>query len=108
MYVYIYAYYMYYIYYITREMKLTSIFFRNGRQPQNENKVPFKALLPLKLRDFVSSKNVKTTGIFKELFSFFSIIFQLYNIRYDMTNRGLYKLRSAQSVSILITINGKM
>lgn len=42
-------------------MKLTSIFFRNGRQPQNENKVPFKALLPLKLRDFVSSKNVKTT-----------------------------------------------
>lgn len=59
-----------YLYYITREMKLTSIFFRNARKPQNENKVPFKAILPLKLRDFVSSKNLKATGIFKGPCSF--------------------------------------
>ncbi|CAL1674790.1 unnamed protein product [Lasius platythorax] len=42
-------------------MRLTSIFCRNARAPQNENKVPFKAILPLKLRDRVSSKNQKAT-----------------------------------------------
>ncbi|XP_012537631.1 coiled-coil-helix-coiled-coil-helix domain-containing protein 1 [Monomorium pharaonis] len=42
-------------------MRLTSILCRNARQPQNEKKVPFKALLPLKLRDFVSGKNQMTT-----------------------------------------------
>ncbi|XP_029670013.1 coiled-coil-helix-coiled-coil-helix domain-containing protein 1 [Formica exsecta] len=42
-------------------MRWTSIFFRNAREPQNENKVPFKAMLPLKLRDRVSSKNQKVT-----------------------------------------------
>ncbi|XP_011161084.2 coiled-coil-helix-coiled-coil-helix domain-containing protein 1 [Solenopsis invicta] len=41
-------------------MRFTSILFRNARQPQNENKVPFKAVLPLKLRDFVSSKRQMT------------------------------------------------
>lgn len=45
-------------------MRWTSIFFRNAREPQNENKVPFKAMLPLKLRDRVSSKNQKVTGMF--------------------------------------------
>ncbi|XP_011690405.1 PREDICTED: uncharacterized protein LOC105451569 isoform X1 [Wasmannia auropunctata] len=53
-----------------REMKLTSILFRNARQPQNENKVPFKAILPLKLRDFVSSKgqkNAETQGCLHEM-----------------------------------------
>ncbi|XP_011690406.1 PREDICTED: uncharacterized protein LOC105451569 isoform X2 [Wasmannia auropunctata] len=55
---------------IEREMKLTSILFRNARQPQNENKVPFKAILPLKLRDFVSSKgqkNAETQGCLHEM-----------------------------------------
>ncbi|XP_011634890.1 coiled-coil-helix-coiled-coil-helix domain-containing protein 1 isoform X2 [Pogonomyrmex barbatus] len=41
-------------------MKLMSVLFRNARQPQNENKVPFKAVLPLKLKDHVSSKSQKT------------------------------------------------
>lgn len=45
-------------------MKLTSIFFRTARAPQNENKVPFKAMLPLKLRDRVSSKNQSVAGLF--------------------------------------------
>ncbi|GAB1861878.1 Coiled-coil-helix-coiled-coil-helix domain-containing protein 1 isoform X2 [Camponotus japonicus] len=51
-------------------MKLTSIFFRTARAPQNENKVPFKAMLPLKLRDRVSSKNqsVADHGCLQELF----------------------------------------
>lgn len=56
-------------------MRLTSIFFRNVRQPQNENKVPFKAIMPLKLRDFVSSKGQKTAGIFKGYFLSLSIVF---------------------------------
>nr|XP_012220063.1 PREDICTED: coiled-coil-helix-coiled-coil-helix domain-containing protein 1 [Linepithema humile] len=38
-------------------MRLTSIFFRNSRKPQNENKVPFKALLSLKLKEHVTSKS---------------------------------------------------
>ncbi|XP_011870165.1 PREDICTED: coiled-coil-helix-coiled-coil-helix domain-containing protein 1 [Vollenhovia emeryi] len=42
-------------------MRLTSIVFRNARQPQNPNKVPFKAVAPLKLKDFVSSKGQKIT-----------------------------------------------
>lgn len=42
-------------------MRLTSIFCRNARAPQSENKVPFKAILPLKLKDRVSSKNQKIT-----------------------------------------------
>ncbi|XP_072755437.1 uncharacterized protein [Anoplolepis gracilipes] len=42
-------------------MRLTSIFFRHPRAPPNESKVPFKAILPLKLRDRVSSKNQKET-----------------------------------------------
>lgn len=45
-------------------MRLTSIFCRNARTPQNEKKVPFKAILPLKLKDRVSSKNQKVTGMF--------------------------------------------
>lgn len=44
-------------------MKLTSIFFRNARAPQNENQVPFKAILPLKLRDRVSSKSQRVAGM---------------------------------------------
>ncbi|TGZ37970.1 small ribosomal subunit protein mS37 [Temnothorax longispinosus] len=43
-------------------MRLTSLFFRNARQPQNEKKVPFKAIMPLKLRDFVSSKGGRRTS----------------------------------------------
>lgn len=46
-----------FIYYFYRKMRWTSIFFRNAREPQNEKKVPFKAILPLKLRNHVSSKN---------------------------------------------------
>lgn len=45
-------------------MKLTSIFFRNARAAQNEDKIPFKAMLPLKLRDHVSSKNQSVAGMF--------------------------------------------
>ncbi|KAL6425337.1 hypothetical protein ACFW04_009503 [Cataglyphis niger] len=50
-------------------MRWTSIFFRNAREPQNEKKVPFKAILPLKLRNHVSSKNQKETdrGCLQEL-----------------------------------------
>ncbi|XP_029170528.1 coiled-coil-helix-coiled-coil-helix domain-containing protein 1 [Nylanderia fulva] len=50
-------------------MRLTSIFCRNARAPQNENKVPFKAMLPLKLKNHVSSKNQKVTehGCLQEL-----------------------------------------
>ncbi|KAG5307529.1 CHCH1 protein, partial [Pseudoatta argentina] len=43
-----------------REMRLTSILFRNARQPQNEKKVPFKEVMPLKLKNSVSGKNQKT------------------------------------------------
>lgn len=45
-------------------MRLTSMFFRNARQPQNENKVPFKELLPLKLKDRVTSKGQAAMGMF--------------------------------------------
>ncbi|KYM83010.1 Coiled-coil-helix-coiled-coil-helix domain-containing protein 1 [Atta colombica] len=41
-------------------MRLTSIF-RNARQPQNEKKVPFKEILPLKLKSSVSGKNQRIT-----------------------------------------------
>lgn len=41
-------------------MRLAALLFRNARQPQNENKVPFKAVAPLQLKDRVSSKNLKT------------------------------------------------
>ncbi|KYN12047.1 PREDICTED: coiled-coil-helix-coiled-coil-helix domain-containing protein 1 [Trachymyrmex cornetzi] len=41
-------------------MRLTSILSRNARQPQNEKKVPFKEILPLKLRSSVSGKNQRT------------------------------------------------
>ncbi|KYM97412.1 PREDICTED: coiled-coil-helix-coiled-coil-helix domain-containing protein 1 [Cyphomyrmex costatus] len=45
-------------------MKLMSILFRNARQPQNEKKVPFKEIMPLKLKAYVSAKNqrVKDKG----------------------------------------------
>lgn len=49
-------------------MRLTSIFFRNARQPQNVEKIPFKAVAPLKLQNFVNPKLQGITGIFKEQF----------------------------------------
>lgn len=68
-----------------REMKLTSILFRKtARQPQNEKKVPFKEILPLQLRNFVSGKNQRTAGIFNssELMGFIGPI-QLYYFGID-------------------------
>lgn len=44
-------------------MRLTSRWFA-GRRPQNENKVPFNAVLPLQLKDRVSSKFRKTSGMY--------------------------------------------
>ncbi|XP_020299647.1 uncharacterized protein LOC109863660 isoform X2 [Pseudomyrmex gracilis] len=44
----------------TQKMRLTSRWFA-GRRPQNENKVPFNAVLPLQLKDRVSSKFRKTS-----------------------------------------------
>ncbi|KYN35439.1 Coiled-coil-helix-coiled-coil-helix domain-containing protein 1 [Trachymyrmex septentrionalis] len=50
-------------------MRLTSILFRNARQPQNENKVTFKEILPLKLKSSVSGKNqrLKEKGCLLEM-----------------------------------------
>lgn len=45
-------------------MKLTSIFFRNARAPQNEKRVPFKTNLSLKLKDYISSRNQSAVGMF--------------------------------------------
>jgi len=60
-------------------MRLTSILFRNARQPQNEKKVPFKEILPLKLKSSVSGKNQRITGIFNfptdGVYWLYSIIF---------------------------------
>ncbi|XP_014471407.1 PREDICTED: coiled-coil-helix-coiled-coil-helix domain-containing protein 1 [Dinoponera quadriceps] len=39
-------------------MKLTSIF-NNSRKPQNVNKVPFKAMMSLVLKDYVTTKDYK-------------------------------------------------
>lgn len=58
-----------------RKMRLTSIFFRNARQPQNENKVPFKALLPLKLKERVTSKSQKATGMFLHSYDYIVVLF---------------------------------
>ncbi|XP_070518695.1 small ribosomal subunit protein mS37 isoform X2 [Cardiocondyla obscurior] len=49
------------MFFFIQEMKFTSIIIRNGRRTQNENKVPFKSILPLKLKDHVTSGNQRLT-----------------------------------------------
>ncbi|KAG7200011.1 hypothetical protein KM043_014432 [Ampulex compressa] len=44
-----------------RKMRLTSCCLKRGRAPQSEKTVPFKEMLPLKLRNFVSGKAQQTT-----------------------------------------------
>ncbi|KAF7994155.1 hypothetical protein HCN44_011424 [Aphidius gifuensis] len=39
-------------------MRSSIVFLKYGRVPQNENKVPFKMMLPLALRDRVSGKGL--------------------------------------------------
>ncbi|XP_063995279.1 uncharacterized protein LOC135172815 [Diachasmimorpha longicaudata] len=41
-------------------MRSSIIFMKWARSPQNENKVPFKAMLPLKLRNHVTGKGSKS------------------------------------------------
>lgn len=55
-------------------MRLFCALMRNGRKPQNVSAVPFKAVLPMKIRNHVSGKSdrIKVAPCIQELTALFA------------------------------------